>query len=131
MSREIRFRVWDKERKYLWQAECLWKIDFLNEHLYIIDGEGDAYQHDWSNFELMQYTGLKDKNGVEIYERDIVCPSGQEYGVIVWDNRSAGFWVDYSKAKSVGKFDYQLHQHTYLEVIGNIYENPELLNGED
>ncbi len=58
MTREIKFRIWDKESK--------WMISFENMNLSIIRNREPE------RFELMQYTGLKDKNGKEIYEGDII-----------------------------------------------------------
>ena len=70
--------------------------------------------------EPQQYTGLKDKNGVEIYEGDIVKRWGNIY-IVIWDK--IGFRMKWTKEDSVNRFPDEL-----CEVIGNIYENPELLN---
>lgn len=73
---------------------------------------------------LQQYTGLKDKNGVEIYEGDICKVDNIENFEVIW--RGIGFWFK--------RTDEQCFVFTplnaWIEVIGNIYENPELLQGE-
>ena len=127
--REIKFRAWDKNLKIMMP-------DFDNW----IDFDGNYYEraqktHDTPNIEiercvtdvvLMQYTGLKDKNGKEIYEGDIVITDEAgwkakivfEGGMFVCvDNTTWG----YSAFCNWKKF----------EIIGNIYENPELLNGQN
>lgn len=90
------------------------------------DDDGDPTQElgQVNNPILMQFTGLKDKNGKEIYEGDIF--QDEEDGsceFVEWDNEFGGWstqaWY------SVGEFAQAAER---LEVIGNIYENPELLN---
>lgn len=105
--REIKFRVFDKISKqmYRWsQIASISLIDFNKEH-----------------YELMQFTGLTDKNGVEIYEGDIVNSSYFKKGIVVfWEN---GWYFEVS-GNSHHSFNTARHS---FEIIGNIHSNPELL----
>jgi uncharacterized phage protein (TIGR01671 family) len=119
--REIKFRAWDKTEKRLLTGQTIPQIilNFINVN--------------WSSIELMQFTGLKDKNGVEIYEGDIVkcklfytyLPVKEEnfvveYGRFLRDNKNAGFYPFHRTING-----YEIIES---EVIGNIYENKDLLN---
>jgi uncharacterized phage protein (TIGR01671 family) len=105
--REIKFRAWDTVvDKMDYAGECTVSIDFFGRTF--DDGETPPRHIDYRT-KLMQYTGLKDKNGKEIYEGDIIeTPVG---------NREVK-WL------SVG---WSLLTAGDTKVIGNIYENPELL----
>ncbi len=129
--REIKFRAWDKKEKKIYYGdegeEYLISIS-LNEG---IDEVTKVVDSKWLNrkeddFILMQYTGLKDKNGKEIYEGDIV----------VWPHLdSRGYHEIYYNQEEVHYFARPLVEYnetesyldsTHMEIIGNIYENPEL-----
>ena len=78
------------------------------------------------NCEIMKYISLKDKNGKEICEGDIIEPSMYRIGVVEWNNRTSEYLIrtkdgGWTKISNLG----------LDEIIGNIYENPELLGVED
>lgn len=86
--------------------------------------------HYWEfreDYELMQFTGLKDRHGIEIYEGDIIQlpPNGMKpllYFTVVWDIAVGGF-----RERSIEEYPYQADIDTRKLIIGNIYENPKLL----
>ena len=123
--RELKFKVWDSKR-------CVW----LTPDEFLIDNQGcvidcgvvDSYATAREGLILVEYTGLKDKNGVEIYERDVVrfsISDTQHYsGTVCWDEARAQFYLqDRAFHMSIPEPHYQ-HK---MEITGNIYENPELV----
>jgi uncharacterized phage protein (TIGR01671 family) len=122
--RPIKFRAWDKENNQTMFGVGKYTGNFLidfNGRVFDTDGK----PHD-NRFELMQFTGLLDKNGKEIYEGDIV--TGMHYKrprVVEWiiNNGISGFIV-------VGINQNDTASFKGIEVIGNIYENPNLLEAQ-
>ena len=122
------FRAWTEEGKAMYYGVYPFKDDTL-----LLSYDEIAFDEvPASDFIVMQSTGLKDKNGSEIFEGDIVkyeagCNTVTEK--VVYDKNFAGFGVKGADANIIFTFgelaeDIDL---SYLEVIGNIYENPELL----
>lgn len=103
--REIKFRAWDKEQKKMLDDVSTWTDDFTGMLI-----------------ALMQYTGLKDKNGKEIYEGDIVKYKNDKPDKVIFEN--GGFMTSRFYHRTPNNWKILLDE---LEVIGNIYENPELL----
>ena len=113
--KEIKFRAWDKAHKEIKQVLNL----FISEDMIQCD-EDEYAVYNSSNFELMQYTGRKDKKNIEIYEGDVV--SNEIIKGYVASNHLC--FVVYDKNTDFIPM-YKLDTNT-LEVIGNIYDNPEL-----
>lgn len=122
-----KFRCWD-ERLGLTEVVS---IDFFRKKIKINHWEyGDSNFFPLDEVALMQSTGLKDKNGVEIFEGDIVVNQYGNVGYVAYLQQEAGFVVVLKKS------DYRLgHRNTgesydvttNHELIGNIHSNPELL----
>ena len=123
-----KFRAWTEEGKAMYYDAYPFKDDTL-----LLSYDEIAFDEvPASDFILMQSTGLLDKNGNEIFEGDIVkyeagCNTVTEE--VVYDKNFAGFGVKDADANIIFTFgelaeDIDLHS---LEVIGNIYENPEFL----
>ncbi|MDM0746431.1 YopX family protein [Clostridium perfringens] len=154
MSREIKFRVWDKTSDSMLYQDDFERVelDTKNKMVTLIAEEESDKSHyvldyeDSIEAEILQYTGLKDKNGKEIYEGDILrCKCLKKCKldscaekVIQYKNSLIEWWesgcnLGYRLRDSKGKtmMIKPTHLNTMeVEVIGNIYENPELLEGE-
>ena len=123
----------ETEFKNKYPEECFWDlIDEIEKQDYVQEISSDSdliITKDFTN--LIQCTGLKDKNGKLIYEKDIIrfyFDNDEIIAVVEWDNDECRFYLnttDYFKDKYVT--DYEIVKQEEYEVIGNIYENPELL----
>ena len=127
MSREIKFRVWDIENKEMLNVQELdFEPTFYGGRIAIRPDQYSDY-FDTEDMILMQYTGFNDRCGKEIYENDIVYVSGEdENAIIEWDEETARFIIHFDGWIA----DFDNYYGKELEVIGNIYNNPELLGGE-
>jgi len=117
--REIKFRAWDKLNKEMFNIEI---IDFQEKKVY----RDTVSYREFNDIELMQYTGLKDMRGKEIYEGDIIFESfGERYYKVIFEN--GVFRAEFEGDFEEYSFDLIDVVAQGCEVAGNIYENPELM----
>lgn len=134
--REIKFRAWSKKNRGF-----IADFNMVNFHSYFNKGtEPHIYRYgtEWklSEIELMQYTGLKDKNGVEIYEGDILSinPDDDDWeDIVVWwqfgGRHELKTFADNPEPSTMLRlFELQAGTPNPAIILGNIYENPELIN---
>ena len=129
-----KFRAWHINKQIM--CEVI-RIDF-EQGIITLDLETDDDEYYWmetdwnfSDVEIMQYTGCRDKNGIEIYEGDVIKDKYDKIWLVQWyvgafviTNKipdSDGQTTTYSHFSNVS------NHHFYFEVIGNMWENPELL----
>ena len=121
--REIKFRGFFKDDKEMFNFKHLNLDNFYKSN----------------NVELMQYTGLKDKNGVEIYEGDIIKDSSNRLMTVEWDRRVGTSRFIFRVINTIGHIKVGRFVNTHewimpddndIEVVGNIYEHSHLINNK-
>ena len=123
MSREIKFRAWDKINEKIVKISSL----SLENKEIAVKENGTYHFFRMQNLELMQYTGLNDKNGKEIYEGDILFfrDENMKY-IVVWQDTA--FII---KSIEIRKYSEKMcwldDTEICCEIVGNIYENKNLL----
>lgn len=134
---EIKFKVWDKKHKKMSLVDA---IDFEHDEIYGKNGRERYTPKPFKDIELMQYTGLKDKNGVEIYEGDILLSTASEneedykkWRVSYFDG---GYIANYKhipmdkRKRSINEIELLCNDNIAFygfEILGNIFENPGLM----
>jgi uncharacterized phage protein (TIGR01671 family) len=136
MQRELKFRVWLKDGKY-----------FLDGDDIAITNDGSLLTYDWhwdggkswgyeskDSYIIQQYTGLKDSKNVEIYEGDIIKYTYYEmneyhfkYFQVLWDDFFKSWALADESGQPLSHTGWKFYNCDMGEVIGNIFENPELL----
>lgn len=121
--REIKFRAWDKNSSKIYPVEQWSKKSWVAIPVQVTEDDWELEQRKMEDVVIMQFTSLLDKNGKEIYEGDVVkCRTELDFinKEIVFEN---GMFAVLS-----GEYVIEIPKLMDIEVIGNIYEHPELLN---
>ncbi|MBP3223981.1 MAG: hypothetical protein J6M14_01595 [Campylobacter sp.] len=132
MSREIRFRIWDKEhKKLLINTDYKDFVINMQGQVYCISGYFDyAKVDEYDGVQISQFTGLKDRQGREIYEGDIL-KYGSCVEVVFYEPTMGRFMTELKKCNDeseIGEISSLSPYYTdNYKVIGNVYENSELL----
>ena len=127
-TREIKFRGKSKETAK-WVYGYVLKFLDVTTYILVLNKSYDTFDKIEVIPETVgQYTGLKDKNGKEdLYEFDICKTQNEIVFIIKWDNDASNFSTSYTKSFSLGPNLGWVHSNTEIEVIGNLFDNPELL----
>ena len=128
--REIKFRFWHKEDKQFFSPWSRgWRFEGENGQMYV-NGMNVT-----ERCEIMQYTGLKDRNGVELYDGDFFQEEDRLY-LVQWDSKRAQYVAKVVETKYVltRGLSFPLWQYAdnvMIQIAGNIYEHPHLLTKEE
>ena len=140
-----KFRVWDETQHKMLQVDC---IEFIDGKAYWVEasptdgnvqGGNDGPVRDNGQLKLEQSTGLKDDNGNEIYEGDILATSSRigrelltDYLKVDWREDYAGFFCGEKPLFAcLSEWDNDIkYPQTFPEIVGNVHTNPELLEAQ-
>jgi uncharacterized phage protein (TIGR01671 family) len=134
--REIKFRAWDKTKQVMIDSSVDDRSEYDEAYgdTRAINLAGIEEMAKTTRYEIMQYTGLHDKNGKEIYEGDIVHIRGQDepHFVVAYDFNAFKLSLPHMSRDKSSLFFSTIKKDWYtMEIIGSIYETPNLLTNEE
>lgn len=122
----LKFRAWDKANKEMLKIEVL---DFFFKEIRVLKNNGSRFSMKFEAVEIMQSTGLFDKNGTEIFDGDILTDEGEfegdywDYGIIKFDETDFTYYIHWQNEE----IDAHITDCSLYSIAGNIYKNKELL----
>ena len=122
MSREIKFRAWDKHHN---------SMEYINDLYWFVENGIHDFNDD--NYIFMQNTGLKDKNGKEIYDSDIVKVTWGSGKIVFYEVKyceSLGYHFLRDTKNKEDDDIICIYDYNQMDVIGNVFDNPELLKNK-
>lgn len=124
----IRFRAWHNTWEEMCEVKRIRFDDEGNITTVLVKGEAFGSNAHLEEIKLMQSTGLKDKNGKEIFEKDILDYNGRK-AIVKWHGSYASFIYEFVDELQNRTTEWQplFLSYYHFEIIGNVYENPELL----
>lgn len=124
--REIKFRAWNVQGNEFANPNDL-AINLNGKLVTESEWDGEIVEYENHPFVFEQFTGLHDKNGKEIYEGDIVCDKDGHIGEVEYISEHAAFVIREINPHRYNFINCGNQQFISTEIIGNIHENPELL----
>ncbi|WP_142917754.1 YopX family protein [Streptococcus gallolyticus] len=121
---EIKFRAWWEKGKRMLDIAT---IDFLEKE---VKSHANV-MYSFDEIELMQSTGLVDENGKEVFEGDVLLTYDAELAKVYWDDVLAGWFVDFIyETAELSEVAGLQSSRSICAIVGNVYENPELMEEE-
>ena len=125
----FKFRAWDVRANKMYQVKSLGMGECEYErhaHNYLTEPK-TGYCKNYPRFvRIMQFTGLQDSKGVDIYEGDVVKCGNGDTGPVIWNESGACFDIEGYWESSADSPGYAFSEGETFEVIGNVHDNPEL-----
>ena len=128
-DRVLKFRAWHKEHGMIYPHEHFSLQTAINGEIEFFGSPAKDFAVD--DFTFLQYTGRKDKHKKDGYEGDIVKLFDRSLFIIVWDEYYARFQLDLVDGYHELHKVYALDMLQFGEIVGNIYEHPDLLKAGD
>lgn len=126
--REIKFRAWDNEIREFLSGD--YEPISVGDSKVVTGGDWQGVYYT-DKYTIEQYTGLKDKNGKEIYEGDILQDESNDTAVVIWREHHAEWGIKWMHMGIEDSLSHRMEWGHLNEIIGNIHENTELLEDKN